>query len=242
MAIDPAAETAERLTDLGHLAGGIGHHVINAFSAVVSNAEILRLTAGTPEAVDPIQVADTIIHTSVEASSVARRLIDFTRPITAIGESMLDLHQLVEAVVVEERAKGRHGIEWAAEAQPVPPIKGNPAQLRAMLGHLILNSLEAMPSAGGAITISTGLDSRGWVALEVRDTAGGMSAESQGRAVEPFYTTKPGHFGVGLSIANGIWRRHRGTLAIRSQPGDGTLVRLCVDPKPDRIQMALRAT
>ena len=235
MAHDPSAATVERLNELGHLAGGIGHHVINAFSAVVSNAEILRLTAGTPDAADPIQVADTIIRTSVEASTVARRLIDFTRPITAVGESRLDLHRVVEEVVEAWRAEGRPGIEWVAKAEPVPSLKGDGPQLRAMLGHLILNSLEAMPQQGGSITITTGLDARGWVTLEVRDTAGGMAAESQTRAVEPFYTTKPGHFGVGLSIANGIWRRHRGTLAIRSQPGEGTLVRLCVDPGPDRL-------
>jgi signal transduction histidine kinase len=51
------------------------------------------------------------------------------------------------------------------------------------------------------------------------------------QAVEPFFSTKPSHLGVGLSIA----KRHlaastRGTLSIRSQPGEGTAVRLCVMP------------
>ncbi len=234
MAHDIAADTGERLLDLGHLSGGIGHHVINAFSAVVSNAEILRLTAGTPAAVDPVQVADTIIRTAVDAAAVARRLIDFTRPVTAIGEATVSLEQVVEGVIAEGRARELPGVSWEAQAMTVPRIKGDAEQLRSMLGHLILNSLEAMPESGGSITISTALDDRGWVCLEVRDTASGMSAESQSRAVEPFYTTKPGRFGVGLSIANGIWRRHRGTLAVRSTPGEGTLVRLCVDPGGDR--------
>ncbi len=57
-----------------------------------------------------------------------------------------------------------------------------------------------------------------------------MPAQVQERAVEPFFTTKSGHAGVGLSIANGIWRRHRGTLALQSQTGEGTRVRLCVEP------------
>jgi signal transduction histidine kinase len=66
--------------------------------------------------------------------------------------------------------------------------------------------------------------------LEVRDTGHGIPHATVERAVEPFFTTKAGHFGVGLSIANGIWRRHRGTLALRSQAGEGTTVRLCVEP------------
>ena len=227
---DVPADTVERLTGLGHLASGIGHHVINAFSAIVSNAEILRLTAGEPDAADPIQVSDTIIRTAVEASTVARRMIDFTRPITYIGEEKLALEDVTAQIVAEERAKARPGVEWHGEHAPVPPIKGHAAQLRSMLGHLVTNAYEAMPESGGSITITTGLDARGWVVMEVRDTGKGMSEETVIRAVEPFYTTKPGRFGVGLSIANGIWRRHRGTLAIRSRQGEGTQVRLCVDP------------
>ena len=42
------------------------------------------------------------------------------------------------------------------------------------------------------------------------------------RATEPFFSTKPDHAGVGLTIAQGIWRRHRGSLSIESQPGQGT--------------------
>ncbi len=99
-----------------------------------------------------------------------------------------------------------------------------------MLGHLIANAYEAMPPGGGTVAVSTSTDARGWVVLELRDTGQGMDPETHVRAVEPFFSTKPGHLGVGLSIANGIWRRHRGTLSIRSQPGEGTQVRLCVEP------------
>ena len=230
MASDPSADTIERLTGLGHLASAIGHHVINAFSAIVSNAEILRLTAGEPDAADPIQTADTIIKSAVEASTVARRMIDYTRPITFIGEETVSLDALAALIVEEEREKERPGLEWHAEITPVPTIRGHADQLRSMFVHLFSNAIEAMPGAGGAITLAVGLDTRGWIALEVRDTGKGMAPEEVVRAVEPFYTTKPGRFGVGLSIANGIWRRHRGTLALKSRPGEGTQVRLCVDP------------
>lgn len=49
-------------------------------------------------------------------------------------------------------------------------------------------------------------------------------------SIEPFFTTKKGRLGIGLSIANGIWRRHRGTLALLTRPGEGVTVRMCVDP------------
>ena len=102
--------------------------------------------------------------------------------------------------------------------------------LRLMLRHLIANALEAMPEAGGTITLATSRDARGWILLEVRDTGRGMLPEVLERAMEPFFTTKAGRLGIGLNIANGIWRRHRGTLALRSQEGTGTQVRLSVEP------------
>jgi signal transduction histidine kinase len=234
MAQDHEPRPDERLTDLGHLGSAVGHHVINAFSAVVSNAEILRLMAEAGSEFDPIAVADQIIRSALDASGVARRLIDYTRPITAVGDTPVSLHQLAAEVIEAEKALGPPGIAWAAELKAVPTIWGHDARLREMLRLLIANAREALPPSGGEITVATSQDDRGWVVLEVRDTGVGMPTDVQERAVEPFFTTKPGHMGVGLPIANGIWRRHRGTLALRSRPGEGTHVRLCVEPNPDR--------
>src|SRR5436305_2665757 len=84
MANMETATAIERLTSLGHLSAGVGHHVINAFSAIVSNAELLRLDPPPPSVGDPAALAETIIQTALEAATVARRLIDFTRPLTSI--------------------------------------------------------------------------------------------------------------------------------------------------------------
>lgn len=237
-------ETTERLNGLGHLSAGVGHHVINAFSAIVSNAELLRLNPPHPSVADPSALADTIVQTALEAATVARRLIDFTRPVTAIEPhqsasasepSTIALDRLAEEVIDEEKLNGRADVQWQKALATVPSIRGHAQQLRSMLRHLINNAYEAIPrgGSGALIALSTSTDARGWVVLELRDSGKGMEEATQVRATEPFFSTKPGHMGVGLSIANGIWRRHRGTLSIRSQPDEGTLVRLCVEPTRD---------
>jgi signal transduction histidine kinase len=230
----------ERLNNLGHLSAGVGHHVINAFSAIVSNAELLRLNPPLPSPTDTTALANMIVKTALEASTVARRLIDFTRPVTSIDPqqaafepSTIALDHLAEGVVAEARSSGRPDVHWVTEFTPIPPIRGHPLQLRAMIQHLISNSYEAKTGPKVTIALSTATDARGWVVLELRDTGRGMDESTMIRATEPFFSTKPGHLGVGLSIANGIWRRHRGTLSIRSQPDEGTLVRLCVEPTRD---------
>src|SRR3954468_15842169 len=113
MAENDLDATIERLNDLGHLSAGVGHHVINAFSAIVSNAELLRLNPPLLSVADPAVLADTIIRTALEASTVARRLIDFTRAVTSIEPdqaafepSTIALDCLAKEVVAEEQADG----------------------------------------------------------------------------------------------------------------------------------------
>jgi two-component system NtrC family sensor kinase len=231
-------DNVRKLTDLGHLSAGVGHHVINAFSAIVSNAELLRLKSGQGSAVaEPAALAETIIQSALGAATVARRLIDYTRSVTSIepgrgvlAPASIELDHLVAEFVDEVRAAAPTGVAWVTDLAPVPAVQGHAQQLKAMLGYLARNAWEAMPSQHGAIAISTAPDTRGWVVVEMRDSGEGMTRETLERAVEPFFTTRHGHLGVGLSIANGIWRRHRGTLFLRSQPGDGTVVRLCIEP------------
>ena len=223
---------AEPLNNLGHLSSAVGHHVINAFSAVVSSAEILRIKMASPTPVDPTALADMIVHTALEAASVARRLIDYTRPITNIGEAPVLLHELIQEYVASQQSDDPSGrIEWVTDLAPVPPVRGQAIHLRTMLTLLLDNAREAMASSPSpTVAFSTSVDGRGWVVLEIRDSGQGMDAQTLERAVEPFFTTKPGQMGVGLSIANGIWRRPPGALSLRSVPREGTTLRLCVEP------------
>ncbi len=222
-------ETRKWLNDLAHLSSGVGHHVINAFSAIVSNAELIRLRMTMQVPADPSQLADTIIKTALSASGVARRLIDYTRPITTIGEELMDVNEMISDFVENEREDGPVGVEWNTILEPIPPVRGSRETCLSMLHHLSMNAYESMRGLSCHVTLKTSVDNRGWVVIELSDDGVGMPAEVLERAVEPFFSTKPAHLGVGLSIANGIWRRHKGTLAIKSQPGEGTTIRLCIE-------------
>lgn len=228
---DPASSppTSVQLNALGQLGSAVGHHVINAFSAIVSNAEMLRVKGSVPSPEEMAALADTIVDTAVEAATVARRLIDYTRPITAIGPDSVAIDRLVEEYVAAQAEAGSD-VNFRLELQPVPIIKGHAGDLRSMLGHLLQNAREAATAGPATIVLRTSIDARGWVVLEIIDAGVGPTPEVLARAVEPFFTTKSGHTGVGLSIANGIWRRHKGSLALRRVEGEGTVVRLTVEP------------
>jgi two-component system NtrC family sensor kinase len=216
----------------------VGHHVINAFSAIVSNAELLRSRAKT--GLDPAELdlmASSIVATALDASHVARRLIDRARSVTsveanAVGHepSMVDLNRVVTETIESERRVHGEDVQYLPNLNPVPLIAGDAVQLRSMLGHILQNARESMPAGSGVVALSTSTDPRNWVFLTIRDSGCGMIPDVLKQAAEPFFTTKPERWGVGLTIAHGIWRRHRGALSIESHPGLGTTIRLSIGP------------
>ena len=234
-----------RLNELGQISASVGHGVINAFCTIVSNAELLRMLAERGGGPRSVELSQIIVKTAIDASNVARKLIDQSRLATTTSRDSLSLDQLAAEEVEARREAGVTGVSWEADLAKVPPIPGDASQLRRMLDYLIGNALEALPEEGGRITLATGTDDRGWTWLEVRDTGAGMPPEVQERAVEPFFTTKPGRTGLGLTIANGIWRRHGGMLSIRCSDNDqshpGATIRLLIEPEHDLSNAAEKA-
>src|SRR5262245_44526398 len=126
-------DDAERLKELGHLAAAVGHQVINALSAVVSNAELIRSHAGDPRC-DPKELAAlaaAIIENALSASHVPRRLIDWTRRVTSPGfdqagdpPPLIDLNRAIRETIESRASATGPDVEWVLHLNPIPPIRG----------------------------------------------------------------------------------------------------------------------
>jgi signal transduction histidine kinase len=247
-ATNTRADDHDRLIDLAHLSSAVAHYLINAFSATVSNSELIRSPMSrTADAKEQAALASSIIDTALNASNVARKLIDRARSEVAFGldeqigePQTVDLNQLIEEVIEAEKLSGEAGIDWRWSPGTIAPISGERHQLRMMLARLVQNARESLPGRCGSIEFSTHTDSRDWVIVTIRDSGCGMSPEVQRRASEPFFTTKEEHAGVGLTIAQVIWRRHRGACSIESSSGGGTTIRLSILPGPSVRETSLR--
>ncbi len=228
-------DTAEFTALLGHVSSAVGHQVINSLSTIVSQAEILRtlVPSTDKDLAEVTERIDTIIRVSLDASTMTRKLLELSHDLTSIEPTDLgasaeevDLSALSEAFAAGVGARNGLAASLVLDLVPITRIRGNPGGLLRGIGLLVDNAAESLPSSGGTITLATRPGPRDWVTLEIRDNGCGMSPEIVDHAAEPFFTTKPGRRGLGLTIARGIWRRHRGGLVIESQPGDGTTIRL----------------
>ncbi len=224
----------ERLRAFGEMAGGIVHDFNNALMSVIGYSELLLTDEDLLSDVTTARRFLKIMHTAgQDASHVISRLRDFYRPREAIDVfAQVDLNEIIEQAVPltqpkwkdQALAAGRE-ITVALDLAKLPPIHGNPSDLREIATNLIFNAADALPH-GGSITLRTSHDA-GEVLFEVIDSGTGMTEEVRSRCHEPFFSTKGEKgTGLGLSMVFGIVKRHEGRVEIESAPGEGTAFRI----------------
>jgi C4-dicarboxylate-specific signal transduction histidine kinase len=109
-------------------------------------------------------------------------------------------------------------------------------QCQQVLLNLIINAIEAMSEIGPrrrAVRLVSATDGPDAVRVEVRDTGTGLDPERAAQLFEPFYTTKAGGLGIGLSISRSIVEAHGGRLTAGANAPHGAVfcIRLLVQER-----------
>jgi len=94
--------------------------------------------------------------------------------------------------------------------------------------NLVKNAIESMSNykEGKTLHIDVSKEGSRYVNLSLADTGCGIAAEDLEQIFIPFYSTKKGGSGIGLSISQQIMHRQKGNIAVRSMPGSGTVFTL----------------
>lgn len=109
----------------------------------------------------------------------------------------------------------------------IPKFKGDTRSIEQVLINLIQNACQALQNPDLAITVCLGMHN-GQTFFSIKDEGVGIAPQVMKHVTDPFFTTKrdQGGTGLGLSISAGIIEEHRGSLEIKSAPGQGTLVKM----------------
>ena len=222
----------QKFRTLGSLAAGVAHNINNRLTPVLGWTEMLqeRLSADEAIAGDELKHALTVIHQGASDSvETVRRLQEYSRPARVKGPEAVQLRDVLEQLLALTRPQwdneaARRGIRYEIDlkADPAPAVLAVASEVREALLNILENALTAMPQ-GGRLTLHVrGEDERAIVSIS--DTGKGMNPEVQRLAFEPFFTTRSteGGTGLGLSLAQEIVQRYRGTIALSSAEGVGT--------------------
>jgi len=165
-------------------------------------------------------------------SKTVQRMLDFYRP-GAIRYEQVDLLDLLNHVLsltaAQVRSKNVHTKVELPET--LPSIFAVSSQLQQIFFNLILNALDVMPE-GGELRISARAVADG-VEIIFEDSGPGIPEERRENIFEPFFSTKEGGTGLGLTVSYNIATAHGGTLDLIEGQGSGACFRLFL-PMGDR--------
>ena len=250
LARERALKQADKMETIGRLTGAIAQQFNELLTA------ILARTAALAQSLPANRELDALKDTAQRGAELVQRLLGFSR------HRVLDLQPLILTEFVRDaldalRRQLPANIELQFEAdEEAGVVEADPAAVKQILLHLVTNAGDAMPRGGtlhvevrrarlGAADrpLHAWVEPGSYVSVALSDTGVGMDAQTLARVFEPFFTTKPVGVGTGLgmSMAYGLVKQHRGYLHLYSEIGQGTTAKVYFPAIRDRGMSDLEA-
>lgn len=222
-------QKAHKLESLGLLAGGIAHDFNNLLTGILGNINLAKTLINSGDKMH--NILEQAENASNKAKGLTQQLLTFARggaPIKKVHAAVDLIRESVSFALRGSNVKCQFSLPenlWAVEAD-----KG---QLNQAFSNLIINAVQAMPG-GGTINVSAsnlvlGKDSslplaeRNYVKIDIKDHGTGIPAELLEKIFDPYFSTRSGGSGLGLTSAYSIIKKHEGCIHVESKPGKGSV-------------------
>lgn len=233
--LEARMQQAQKMEQLGLLAGGVAHDFNNLLAAMLGHAGLARQELPPDSSVIPL--LDEIVNGAQRAAEMTQQLLAYAgrgRVIVAF----LDLAVLAEELTQLLRSVFSNKAQLRLEIASAP-IAGDASQIRQVVMNLLTNASDALEDNPGDIVVRTGvrhatradlaspylsddLPEGDYAFVSVSDTGVGMDPETMRKVFDPFFTTKFTGRGLGLAAVLGIVRGHRGSIQVHSNLGAGS--------------------
>jgi PAS domain S-box-containing protein len=227
---------AQKVEAVGQLTGGVAHDFNNLLMAVLGSLELLRRRV--PDDPRVTRLIDNAEQAAQRGASLTQRMLAFARR-QELTLAPVDIPELVRGMAdLLQRTLGPTITIDTHFPLSINQVMADANQLELAILNLAMNARDAMPEGGPLLICAddrvigegdaNGLAPGRYVCLSVVDKGDGMDETTRTRALEPFFTTKGvgKGTGLGLSMVHGLAEQSGGTLAIESEPGEGTTIRV----------------
>jgi PAS domain S-box-containing protein len=210
---------ANRVATMGQLTASIAHEVKQPIGAAVASAQAALRFLGrrSPELGKVRQTLETIVETGHRAAHVVDRIHALIKKAPTRNERLEINEAILEVIELIRGEAVRNGTSVQTDlAEDLPLIEGDRVQLQQVILNLAINAVEAMSVSSDCardLLIRTRKLDSGGVFVAIRDSGPGLAPATLDHLFDPFYTTKPGGLGLGLSICHSIIDAHGGRLS-----------------------------
>jgi PAS domain S-box-containing protein len=217
-----------KLESVGVLAGGIAHDFNNILGAIMGNISLAKLDLDPGDAT--YNLLDEADKASKRATALTHQLLTFSKggapvkQVTSISNIIKDCSRFALS-----GSRVRCDFSLPIDLWPVEIDVG---QISQVIHNIIINADQAMPDAG-VIQVSAEniaadpnrelpMSPGRYVKIAFQDPGTGIPDAELPTIFDPYFTSKPGGSGLGLTTAYSIIKRHGGHITVQSQVGIGT--------------------
>jgi len=218
---------AEKMATVGTLAGGVAHEINNPLAVILTNVQMLLAENSHNAGLDK-ESLEMIEEATKRCRTIVQKLMVFAKkPMEATSVAEVDLLSVVKNIVDFLKYQlEQENITISVHApQEQYIVVGSQNELEQVIGNIIINardSIKQIKKNGNIdVTLAKGDDR---IKVAIKDEGAGIPKEILPRIFDPFFTTKDvgKGLGLGLSICQAIIEKHKGTIAVKSEPGKGS--------------------
>lgn len=223
---------ARKIESVGLLAGGLAHDFNNLLTGIMGNVSLAkaRLLAGSHEGV--VKYLTQAEQTCQRATALTQQLLTFAKGGEPIRRTVTITHLLRGWV---RFALSGSKVRAAFDIDPdILPADIDVDQINQAIHNVVCNAIEALPG-GGTIRVQAQnivadtqqalpLPEGRYIRISIHDSGCGIPQDVLPNISDPYFTTKQGRSGFGLTTSHTIVTRHGGLLRVESEEGAGTTV------------------
>jgi two-component system NtrC family sensor kinase len=234
---------SEKMASMGVLASSVAHEINNPLQGILTYIKLmLKIISGKDADIDQKRLESFKNYLELMGNEIGRcgdmvkNLLVFSKQ-TKMEVQEARINNIIKnSLQLMENKIKLQGIEVVLNLQEdIPIIYCDVKQIQQTLMAIIINAVEAMPKGGKIRIDSLDIDNKE-VEITIADTGAGIPQENLKHIFDPFFTTKDAakSTGLGLFVAYGIIREHKGTIKVESEAGKGTVfhIKLPVSPPP----------
>jgi PAS domain S-box-containing protein len=226
----------EKLASLGEMSAGLAHELRNSMSTIWGFGKLLKKSL---ESNHPMtDVVEMIVNESHMMEEMLQRFLAFAKPIQLVPKQfdIKDILQESLGAVKETLKSVKVKLEVKEE---MLGISGDPLLLKQCFQNLFQNSIDAMPRGGDlSINVKKLIESKeqkDFILVEISDTGEGIPQDELEKIFLPFHSSREKGTGLGLSLVNKIIDLHQGKIEVESNPDIGTIFRIFLPLKLEKV-------
>lgn len=222
------AEKMSQQASFATLTRGIAHEIRNPLGMILSGIEMIE---DSEDKKLVREYTDIVKKNIMRLTKITTTMMKYGASVSA-NKELTDLNQIIRDVTLVGSAEClKHNILVEHQLKVIPKILVDPASIEQAIMNIFLNAIQAIESRG-TITFRTSLDTfqtqtkngpQEGIKIQIADTGPGIPKEHIQKIYDPFFTTKYGSTGLGLSVVLKIIHDHQGLITIDSEKDVGTI-------------------